>query len=164
VSVPPPLVGAIERHVRSGRGTLVLARQSAPALERLCGQPHVRCVEAPLGLAPDGSAAPEWALAIADATWSALPVHVLGDVEWMVNRTAHGYLVALLNSRGNDKPQQGLAIAPHRDQFADVTLRANATVKTTHEWFSGERPPPHGDTVSLRVPAGAIRIVELVTR
>ena len=52
------------------------------------------------------------AMAVADAVWRSEPVHVLGDIEWAVNRTEHGYWISLMNSRGNDKPQQGLSIAP----------------------------------------------------
>ncbi|HJZ87618.1 MAG TPA: hypothetical protein VKN99_20730 [Polyangia bacterium] len=160
VAVPPPLVQALEQHV-AGSGRLVLARGSAPALERLCGRPRVTCVDAPLGLAADGSAAPAWALAVAEAAWAAAPAHVVGDVEWLVNRTPHGYLVALLNSRGNDKPQQGLAIAPHRDQFAEVTLRVRAA-RSAREWFTQAPLPVKDGTLPVRVPAGAIRIVELM--
>ena len=128
--VPPALANALADY----KGTLLIARGSG--LDSLCGR--ATCKNA---LSPDGSANPEWAEAIAQAAWAAAPVHVLGDVEWAVNRTRKGYDVLLLNSRGNDKPQQGLAIAPHRDQFADVEIQTQSAKQ------------------KVRVPAGALRII-----
>jgi hypothetical protein len=159
VSVPPRLVQALEQHIAAG-ATLLLARRSAPALERLCGKPRVRCADAPLGLAQDGSADPEWARAIAEAAWAAAPVHVRGDIEWTVGRLGKNLVVLLQNSRGNDKPQQGLSIAPHREQAADVTI-AIRKLRSAREWLTGEAPSAQNSEVTLHVPAGAARIVEL---
>jgi hypothetical protein len=131
--IPPPLQKAISDHAAHG-ATILAARGSG-----LCERFPCKNV-----LAPDGSADPEWATAIATAAWAAAPVHVLGDVEWAVNRTRAGYAVLLMNSRGNDKPQQGLTIAPHREQFADVEIQAR-----------GATPQ------KVRVPAGALRIVDV---
>jgi len=127
--IPPPLAKAL----MAQKSKLLAARGSG-----LCEQ--LTCRNA---LAPDGSADPEWAVAIADAAWAAAPVHVVGDIEWVVNRTKTGYDVLLMNSRGNDKPQQGLAIQPRREQFADVEIQTHAT-KT-----------------NVRVPAGAYKIISV---
>ena len=131
-NVPPALAKALAEY----KGTLLIARGGA--LDQLCGR--ATCKDA---LAPDGSANPEWAQAIAQAAWASAPVHVIGDIEWAVNRNRKGYQVLLMNSRGNDKPQQGLAIAPHRDQFADVEIQTRGT------------------KLDVRVPAGAMRIIDV---
>ena len=39
----------------------------------------------------------------------AVPVKVTGDVEYLINRTANGWIVTLLNNNGVFKPQQGMA-------------------------------------------------------
>jgi hypothetical protein len=97
----------------------------------------------------------------ADAT----PVRVRGEVEYLVNRNGRGWVVTLINNRGVYKPQQGLAQV-NRGESAEVTLETGALgVKRASEWTSdtelkvvrGER----GDTVSLSVPTGGVRIVEL---
>jgi hypothetical protein len=161
VDVPQLLVRRIDAATRAGRLELLLPRGSAPALEPLCGRPHVVCASAELGLAEDGSCAPEWAVALASAAWAAAPVHVSGDIEWSVNRTRRGYWVTLTNSRGNDKPQQGLAIAPHREQFADVTVESRGLARARELLGPGALAIESGRRVRLRVPAGAMRLVEL---
>ena len=54
------------------------------------------------------------------------PVKVTGDVEYLINRTANGWIVTLLNNNGVFKPQQGMAQV---DRSAYVT----ATIKIDEE-------------------------------
>jgi len=98
----------------------------------------------------------------ADAT----PVRVRGEVEYLVNRNARGWVVTLINNRGVYKPQQGLAQV-RREEAAEVTLEANgATFKRAAEWTTGAElkvaTGERGDSLSLTVPPGGVRIVELL--
>jgi hypothetical protein len=115
-----------------------------------------------LGL--DERLAPAAAHALAHLLSNASPVAVSGEVEYMVNRNGRGWVVTLINNRGVYKPQQGLARV-NRDEYADVTLapRAGAPV-AAGEWTTDAKLEVGRGRVSLRVPAGGVRVVELVTR
>ena len=98
----------------------------------------------------------------ADAT----PLTVRGDVEYLVNRNSRGWVVTLINNRGVYKPQQGLARV-EREEVADVTLEMSGVARAT-EWTNEEelavKHGSGGDLVTLRVPPGGVRVVELATR
>ena len=101
---------------------------------------------------------------LADAT----PVRVTGDVEYLVNRSERGWVVTLINNRGVYKPQQGLAQV-NRDETADVSLEMSGLgVARAAEWTTDEELPVRAggrtDLVTLRVPPGGIRIVELIPK
>ena len=94
----------------------------------------------------------------ADAT----PVRVRGEVEYLVNRGARGWVVTLINNRGVYKPQQGLAQV-NRAEAAEVTLEENgASFKRAGEWTTGARLNVEGGRLSLSVPPGGVRVVELL--
>ncbi|HEX8116991.1 MAG TPA: hypothetical protein VF521_06950, partial [Pyrinomonadaceae bacterium] len=103
----------------------------------------------------------------ADAT----PVRVRGgDIEYLVNRNARGWVVTLINNRGVYKPQQGLAQV-NREEWRDVWLDLEpAGIKSASEWTKGETLElikPEGERserVLVTVPPGGVRVVELVTR
>ncbi|MCA1621454.1 MAG: hypothetical protein LC795_19545 [Acidobacteria bacterium] len=94
------------------------------------------------------------------------PVRVGGEVEYLVNRSARGWVVTLINNRGVYKPQQGLAQV-RRDESAEVTLEGvySARFKRAGEWTTGAdlkvTRGEHTDAVRLTVPPGGVRIVEL---
>ncbi|MDQ3919179.1 MAG: hypothetical protein M3348_11950, partial [Acidobacteriota bacterium] len=96
----------------------------------------------------------------------AAPVAVRGDVEYLVNRNARGWVVTLINNRGVYKPQQGLAEV-RRDEAADVTLELSSVARAD-EWTDDEELPVKHETgrdsATLRVPPGGVRVVELVTK
>lgn len=94
----------------------------------------------------------------ADAT----PVKVTGEVEYLVNRNARGWVVTLINNRGVYKPQQGLAQV-NRSESAEVTLTGNgATFGRADEWTTNEGLKVSGGSVTLTVPPGGVRVVELL--
>jgi hypothetical protein len=100
----------------------------------------------------------------ADAT----PVSVAGDVQHLVNRTARGWLITLINNRGVYKPQQGLAQVK-REETVDVRLDLRGrAISSASEWTEDETLKVSGeggaDAVRVRVPAGGVRVVELVAR
>ncbi|HEX2271838.1 MAG TPA: hypothetical protein VHH35_19990, partial [Pyrinomonadaceae bacterium] len=94
----------------------------------------------------------------ADAT----PVRVDGDVEYLINRTADGWVVTLINNNGVFKPQQGLARV---DRSAYVTVKIglrNGQIQSATDWITDHALHPTNLTVS--VAPGAVSIVELRTR
>ncbi len=100
----------------------------------------------------------------ADAT----PVHVEGNVEYLVNRNSRGWVVTFFNDEGVFKPQQGLAEV-NRSATANVkvSLRGGAIQGAT-EWTSEQTLTVHrkegsADSVSLTIPAGGIAVVALQT-
>lgn len=119
----------------------------------------------------------------------ATPVVVRGNVECLVNRNTRGWVVTLINNRGVYKPQQGLAQVK-RGETASVKVELQgAEIKGANEWTTGsslsvKRSDPvslrrgdpvsvgaggatssfrtGGDSVSLEVPSGGVRVVELI--
>jgi hypothetical protein len=90
-----------------------------------------------------------------------------GEVMYQVNRTRDGYLVTLLNNRGIDKTQSGIARVDRR-AFVDVVLRTSLPVKAAKEYTE-----PRDLTVTrgkdavevrLRVHPGDVQVVALTTR
>ncbi len=97
-----------------------------------------------------------------------VPVRVEGDVQRLINRTATGWVVTLINNRGVMKPQQGLAQVD-RSAFVDVTLSlAGKGIAQAREWTSDAPLEVGGagaqSSVKVRVPPGDVRIVELTER
>jgi hypothetical protein len=98
----------------------------------------------------------------ADAT----PVHVSGEVEYLINRTSRGWIITLFNNRGVYKPQQGLAQVDRRERVqAEVSLPRGAAIKEAREWTSGEQVElTHGkdrDSLKIEIAPGGISIIEL---
>ena len=92
------------------------------------------------------------------------PVTVRGDVEWMLNRTKTGWLVGLFNPAGQNKPQQGITPTDYRENRT-VTIRTTRPVARVSDWLFPEESLTMKDgSLTLTVPAGAVRVVELVER
>src|SRR5205085_1850801 len=90
------------------------------------------------------------------------------DLAGQVYRNERGWVVTLINNRGVYKPQQGLAQV-NRDETADVSLEMSGLgVARAAEWTTDEELPVRAggrtDLVTLRVPPGGIRIVELIPK
>jgi hypothetical protein len=88
----------------------------------------------------------------------------MGEVQYSVNKTRDGYLVALYNHRGIDKAQTGIARV-NRRAYADVVLLAGVEVKSARE-YTGPRDlelkrTEQGTEVRLRVPVGDVQVVHL---
>jgi len=118
----------------------------------------------PLGLGIDNSATPLVALLLAHAREGLLPLEVDGEVEWLLNRTAKGWLVTLLNPAGSNKPQHGMVVTDYAQQRT-ARIRSNTKWQQAIEWFGEERPTVSREkdrsVVEITVPAGGLRIVEL---
>ena len=100
----------------------------------------------------------------ADAT----PVHVAGDVEYLVNRNSRGWVVTLFNDNGVFKPQQGLSEV---DPSASVNVKLSVPttkIGSANEWITDravevQRQNGAPDNISLTIPPGGIAVVELIT-
>ena len=122
----------------------------------------------PRGLGIDGAATPIVALLLAHARQGLLPVvQVDFDVEWLLNRTAKGWLIALFNPLGNTRLQHGVGPTDY-SQERQVTIFLTAKFTAAPEWFTGVKPAVGGSgdryVTGLKVPAGGIRIFELQTK
>src|SRR5205814_3185487 len=96
----------------------------------------------------------------ADAT----PVKVDGEVEYLINRNSHGWVVTLFNDNGVFKPQQGLAQVD-RSAIAKVNLSLRAgKISAATEWSSDQTLSIRNESVSITIPAGGIAVVELTTQ
>jgi len=125
------------------------------------GEGRLIVLSVPRGLGIDRAAHPVLARLVAGLTRGLMPVEVDGGVEWMVNRSASGWIVTLLNPAGQAKPQQGITPTDFR-QNRDVTLRFGVPVKAASDWlFPEEKLEPKEGRLRLTVPAGGVRIVEL---
>ena len=96
----------------------------------------------------------------ADAT----PVKVSGDVEYLINRNASGWLVTLLNSKGVFKPQQGMAQVD-RSAYVNVSISVKGQrVQSAREWTEDKPLETRDNQVILKVAPGGVAIVELKSK
>jgi len=117
------------------------------------------------GLGIDRQALPVMARLFAHLTRGLMPVEVKGDVEWMVSRTKDGWLVTLLNPAGQAKPQHGITPTDFRENRT-ITIKATVPVKSARDRLLPDaalkvEPGKDGSAVTLTVPAGGVRIIEL---
>ena len=92
----------------------------------------------------------------------AAPIRVTGDVEYLVNRSAAGWLVTLLNNKGVFKPQQGLAKVD-RTAYVDVQVALSGQqIQAASDWIT-DKPLEivNSSQLKLRLAPGAIAVVEL---
>ncbi|HVF43987.1 MAG TPA: hypothetical protein VM936_13280, partial [Pyrinomonadaceae bacterium] len=173
------LSGQVYRYERvEPRGAEVLMKTpSGDALVTVnrVGRGRVVYVAVPDLLGLDERLVPAAAHLLAHLLADATPVVVRGDVEYLVNRNARGWVVTLINNRGVYKPQQGLAQV-NRSEWASVTLSLpGSRIKSAEEWtenaplvVDGDRPDTNSGgepaSATLSVPPGGVRIVELVAR
>ena len=115
----------------------------------------------PRGLGIDRRAIPVVPRLIAHLTRGLMPVEVVGDVEWLVNRTARGWSVTLLNPAGQEKPQQGIVPTDYRQNRA-VTIRSHVPIHAARDRLLLDDPLTiDKDAVRCQVLAGSVRIIEL---
>jgi hypothetical protein len=120
-------------------------------------------------LGEDERLAPFAAHLIAHLAAEATPVSVSGDVEYLINRKADGWVVTLINNRGVLKPQQGMAQVDRSAYVnATITLRRGMSIERASE-LTLERPlevAHKGEqaSVQLNLAPGGIGIIELKER
>ena len=122
------------------------------------GKGSVVFVAVPDLLGEDERMVPFAAHMLAHVFAEATPVKVTGDVEHLINRTANGWVVTLMNNNGVFKPQQGMAQV---DRSAYVTATISGQIQSATEWISGAPLKPNSGVVSIQMAPGGIAIVEL---
>jgi hypothetical protein len=132
------------------------------------GRGHVIFCALPDLLGLDERITPFAAHLIAHLSTDATPVRVQGDVEYLVNRKADGWVVTLLNNRGVIKPQQGMAQVD-RSAYAQVTLALGGKgIRQAREWTASQPLEVSNQSgqqsVRLNLAPGGISIVELTER
>jgi hypothetical protein len=160
----------------NGAKVLARAKPGVPLLTRhQVGAGAVLVALVPHLLGQDERAHPVLPYLLNGLTQKLLPVEVRvskaempgGEVMYQVNKTKDGYLVLLMNTRGIDKTQTGLARVDRR-AFVDVVVRTPLTVKSAREYTEPRDLTPakgaEGSEVRVRVHPGDVQVVYLVTR
>jgi hypothetical protein len=155
-----------ERVTPAGAEILMRTRAGDPLVtSKRIGRGRVVFVAVPDLLGLDERLVPAAAHLLAHLAEGASPVGVRGDVERLINRTPTGWVVTLINNRGVYKPQQGMAQV-NRGESVEVTLTlAGKNIARAREWTADEplkvTSGGASSTVTLRVPPGDVKIVEL---
>jgi hypothetical protein len=165
----------VERGTLAGGTPLAWAKDGVPLVVRhKVGDGAVLTVLVPRGLGLDERAHPVLPYLMNGLTSDLLPVEVRrpdgsrpsGEVLYQVNRTKDGYLVLLMNNRGVDKTQSGVARVDRR-QAVDVVVRTRLPVTSAKEYTAPRDLPAakagEWTEVPVRVHPGDVQVVYLVT-
>ena len=115
----------------------------------------------PYGMGIDRRAVPVLPRLMAHITRGLMPIEVVGEVEWMVNRTTSGWLVTLLNPAGQRKPQQGITPTDFREN-RKVTIQAHVPIQSARDrLLAADQFPVKQNAIECEVVAGGVRIIEL---
>jgi hypothetical protein len=166
----------VERGILQGAEVLAWAAKDVPLVVRnKVGDGAVITVLVPRGLGLDERAHPVLPYLMNGLTVGLLPVEVRmpdgkrpsGEILHQVNRTRDGYVVLLMNNRGVDKTQNGVARVDRR-QVVDVVVRTTLPVKSAKE-YTGPRdlaPAAVGGATEVRVAVhpGDVQVIGLVTQ
>jgi hypothetical protein len=145
-------------------GGRVLA--SAPNGDAFCcafdrGQGRLIWLAVPHALTVGRQAVPVLPRLFAHLTRGLVPIEVKGDVQWLVNCNQTGWMATLLNPAGQAKPQQGIVPTDYRENRT-VTISAKVPIKAAADRLLPDDPLTVRDNaVTLEVPAGGVRIIEL---
>jgi hypothetical protein len=91
----------------------------------------------------------------------AVPVKVTGDVEYLINRTANGWVVTMFNNNGVFKPQQGMAQVD-RSAYVNVTISLpGLPIQSATEWTSDTLLKVEKGNLNVQIAPGSLAIVEL---
>jgi hypothetical protein len=153
-----------------GAQPLIVSDSGAPLVTvNQLGKGSVIFAAVPDLLGEDERITPFAAHMLAHVFTNATPVSVKGNVEYLVNRTDHGWVVTLFNNDGILKPQQGLPQVDHNAYVTAVISLRGAGIARAQEWLAGRslelrKAAGMADTVSVRIPPGGVAIVELQPR
>jgi hypothetical protein len=165
----------VERVQLTGARPLAWAGSGVPLITRhQVGEGAVILTLVPRMLGLDERAHPALPFLMNGLVSQLLPVEVLlpggqrpeGEIMYQLNRTKNGHLVTLVNNRGVDKTQNGIARVDRR-AWTDVVLRTKLSVQSATEYtqpreLSVEKKGAVQE-VRLRVHPGDVQVVQLVT-
>jgi hypothetical protein len=148
-----------------GASTLIAAANGDPLVTvNRVGKGSVVFAALPDLLGVDERITPLAAHMLAHVFADATPVQVRGDVEHLINRTANGWVVTLLNNNGVFKTQQGMAQVD-RNAYVNVsiTLRGG-DIQSATNWINDAALKVDANNVSLRIAPGGVAVIELKTK
>lgn len=161
----------VEGVENAGAQTLITAGESLPLATRYApGKGAVILTLVPHLIGLDERAHPATAYLMHALTNGLLPIELRvngsrpdGSVLYQVNKTKDGWLVLLINTRGIDKTQNGVARVDRR-QTVDVSLRMPRGIKSAKEYTLPRDLDVIGNPseVRLRLAPGDIHVVGLV--
>ena len=164
----------VEGIENAGATTLFSAKSGAPLVTRhAVGEGAVILTLVPHMIGLDERAHPVMAHLMNALTEGLLPFEVRtasgrlqGELMYQVNKTKDGWLVLLLNTRGIDKTQNGVARVDRRAEVQAV-LRTKLPVKSVKEYTEPRDLPVTSEDglqqVRVRVPAGDLKVMYLTT-
>jgi hypothetical protein len=163
----------VEEVELAGAHELAWATPDRPLVTRnKVGDGAVITVLVPRGLGLDERAHPVLPYLLNGLTQKLSPVEVrtadgkpvAGEILYQVNRTKDGYVVLLMNNRGVDKTQHGVARVDRR-QSVEVVVRSAVPVKSAKEW-TGPRDlaPAKENEFRVTVHPGDVQVIGLVTK
>lgn len=157
---------AIPIQVSQGTQVLATGEGGVPLItssDRGQGRVILTTIPGMMGL--DEVAHPALAYLMNGLTQNLLPVEVLvngkrpeGEIGYSLNRTKDGWLVTLVNNRGVDKTQSGVARVDRR-AYADVTLRTGLNVRAVREYTQPRELTMNNGQVTVRVHPGDVQVV-----
>lgn len=98
--------------------------------------------------------------------WTAalLPVRVSGDAEYLVNRTATGWVIGLVNNQGVSKGiMSPVRVDPTAAQAVTVKLRSGEPLSAV-EWCTGKPVEVRRGSMTVEVPPGEVRVLAVTGR
>ncbi len=119
----------------------------------------------PHGLSVTKQAIPVLPQLLAHLRQGLMPIEVAGDVQWLVNRTATGWSVTLINPAGQVKPQQGITPTDYRENRS-VVVRARVPLKSARDRLLPDatlqvQQKAGMAEVKVTVQAGGVRVLDL---
>ncbi|MBY0512692.1 MAG: hypothetical protein K2P78_02130, partial [Gemmataceae bacterium] len=162
----------VERGLLRGAEVLAWAAKDVPLVTRnKVGEGAVISILAPRGLGLDERAHPVLPYLMNGLTQKLVPVEVrtadgkplAGELLYQVNRTKDGYIVLLMNNRGVDKTQNGVARVDRR-QVVDVVVKATVPVKAAREYTDPRGLKADANGIAARVHPGDVQVIGLTTR
>jgi hypothetical protein len=161
---------------RKGADVLAWAGKKVPLITRhAVGKGAVIVTLAPRMLGQDERAHPAWPWLMNGLTDRLIPIEVVasagarlrGELMYQVNRTKDGYLVLLVNNRGVDKTQNGVARVDRR-KFVDAIIRTRLKIKSVREQTGPKElkavSGKEWTEVRIRVHPGDVQVVSLLVK
>ncbi len=162
--------------VTTGADVIAWATETKPLVVRnKFGAGAVITVLVPRGMGLDERAHPVLPYLMNGLTDKLLPIRVElpngkqigGEILYQVNRTKDGYVILLMNNRGVDKTQNGIARVDRR-QFVDVVIQTKLPVKSAKEWTGPSDlklvDGMNETKIEARVHPGDVQVIGLVTK
>jgi hypothetical protein len=85
---------------------------------------------------------------------------VKGDIQYTINRTPTGWLVGLFDNKGAWKEGDGPVLFSKKPQTVTLSPK-EGVIRSALEWCDRREIPVVDNRVTLDVPPGGVRIVEL---